>query len=659
MKNRLFLTLGGAIIIFLSIFVYLNDISPFFELSQNIENINYKLNNKYPSDKLLFVAVDEKSVNSFGRWPWKRSILAEGLKKLSTAKAVLLDMTFSEGSGKQEDKSLSNALFSLNNVVCGFFLRNKANEKLDAKRKAILSYSALSKIDTKKVLLSEASYAEASILPILQACTLNACFSTFPDKDGLFRRYPLGFVYDGLVYPSLGVQGLRLFLNKDLTLTGDSSSLTGKISDYKIKTDRSGFIRLNYYKPDRYNIVSFSDLIKGRVDTTEILDKIVIVGITEAGISDIRSTPIGAIPGPLLHYTFLSNMLAHHNLIEKKWITVLAIFMIGFIPIILSFYSRKILNRIFVNLTFGLIFTITAICLYKYNNIWIDFFFPLATLVLELFFCEAILFKQQEKESLFVKEAFSAYVSPVLLKKLSSNPDQLRLGGEGKELSVLFCDIRDFTTISEALESQELVHMLKELFNPLTKIIQDNEGYLDKYIGDAIMAFFNAPLDVENHAEYACKAALDMIKAVKSEELKSKIDIGFDLNIGVGINTGDCVVGNTGAHNRFNYTAIGDSVNLSSRLESLNKQYNTSILISEFTYENIKDKFLARKIESVFVKGKTKEVLVYELMEDTPLNRKIKNLFEKAVASGLKKDFEFCYEETGDKVSKIFIERFK
>jgi adenylate cyclase len=319
--------------------------------------------------------------------------------------------------------------------------------------------------------------------------------------------------------------------------------------------------------------------------------------------------------------------------------------------------SKKIYLRIFFNISAGIIFILISKFLYISSNIWISSFYPATSLVLSIFIAESIMFRFQEKESFFIKEAFSAYVSPIILEKLAKNPQRLKLGGEEKELTTLFLDIRNFTTISEKLKSFELVNMLKELFNPLTKIIQENNGYLDKYIGDAIMAFYNAPADVENHADMACKSALEMMRFMRSEELKKKVNIGFDLNIGVGINTGNAVVGNTGADNRFNYTALGDSVNLASRLQDLNKVYNTSILISEFTNKIISENFLTRKIEEVKVKGKTKGVMIYELMENTPENQQIKILFEKALETGLKQDFKTCLDKTGDKVSKIFFER--
>jgi adenylate cyclase len=657
MKKYLFI--AGLIIISSGIFfgLFKFNVSPFFELAQKTEDINYEFSKKTPNENIIFAAIDEKSVNHFGRWPWNRAVLSKGLKRLDLASVVLLDITFSETSTEYDDKYLSDTIASMGNVVCGFFLRDKSTQELDDARKSVLSLSTLERIKGKNISLPGAKYAEASIAPILEACAMNAAFSTFPDKDGIFRRYPLGFAYNNSIYPTLGIQGLRFYLQEDIEIEEKNNCIEGSFSNHKLKFNKKGVVRLNFYDNEDYNVISFSDIITNQYEKEYFKNKIVIAGITEAGISDIRSTPIGAIAGPLLHYTFLSNVINNELIKENEIFTIIPIFVLSFLPLICVFFSRKIYLRICLNF-FALIgFILISKFLYINFNIWISSFYPGVSLILSVFVAEAIMFRFQEKESLFIKQAFSAYVSPIILEKLAKNPQGLKLGGEEKELTTLFLDIRNFTTISEKLKSFELVNLLKELFNPLTKIIQNNNGFVDKYIGDAIMAFYNAPAGVKNHADMACKSALEMMRFMKSDDLKKKADFGVELNIGVGINTGSAVVGNTGADNRFNYTALGDSVNLASRLQDLNKTYKTSIIISEFTKKQINSDFLTRKLEEVKVKGKTKGVMIYELMENTPENQKIKNMFEKALESGLKEDFEKCFNETNDKVSKFFIER--
>jgi adenylate cyclase len=658
MKKYLYIFCLILIVFSAAVYLFIYEVSPFFELSQKTDDINFSLSDNIPDKNIIFAAVDEKSVNRLGRWPWDRSVIAKGLKKIDNASVVLLDMTFSETSSKSEDEALSEAISSMNNVVCGFFLRNSATEVMDTDRKRILSLSSLERIKSENIALPGADFAEVSIEPVLKACALNAAFSTFPDKDGIFRRYPLGFVYDGSVYPTLGIQGLRFYLNSDIAINSDKNSITGKINNKKIVFNKNGIKRLNYYDLDDYKTISFSDILEGKIAGKVFNNKIVIVGITEAGISDIRSTPVGAVPGPLLHYTFISNVLSDHLITENKAHTLYSAALLCFIPFFLSFVMKKNVPRISLNIFCLILFIVTAKILYINSGLWINTFFPACAFIISVFSAEAVLSRFQEKESRFIKQAFSAYVSPVLLKQLAEHPEDLKLGGEDKEITTLFLDIRNFTSISESLKSHELVNMLKELFNPLTKIIQDNHGFVDKYIGDAVMAFYNAPVNIDNHPDMACKSALEMMKFMKSDELKQRVNIGFDLNIGVGINTGFAVVGNTGADNRFNYTAIGDSVNLCARLQDLNKTYHTSILISEFTKKRLSDEFLTRQIEKVTVKGKTQGVMIYELMENTLENIKIKEMFEKSLQSDLAEDFQKCYKATSDPVSKIFAERY-
>jgi adenylate cyclase len=243
-----------------------------------------------------------------------------------------------------------------------------------------------------------------------------------------------------------------------------------------------------------------------------------------------------------------------------------------------------------------------------------------------------------EKKGRQLKKAFSNYVSPDLVREIEKNPDKLVLGGEQREISILFSDIRGFTTVSESLSPPELVKLLNEYLSPMTRIVLEEKGTLDKFIGDAVMAIFNAPLDLPEHADHACKTAVRMM-----DELQ-KLNVGFaargmhTLDIGVGINTGPAVVGNMGADIRFDYTAIGDSVNLASRLEGLNKYYGSHILVSEDTHSQVKNsEFVFREVDRVRVKGKHLPIVMYELMIT---NLELLPLFEEGLEKYRSKQFE-------------------
>ncbi len=248
----------------------------------------------------------------------------------------------------------------------------------------------------------------------------------------------------------------------------------------------------------------------------------------------------------------------------------------------------------------------------------------------------------EERQSRFLKKAFSSYVSDKLVGQIIENPDLLKLGGQKKEITMLFSDIRGFTTLSEQVSPEQLVELLNDYFTPMTNIVLKNNGTLDKYIGDAIMALFNVPVDVENHEYYGCLTALEMIETldVINMEFQKK---GFpEIDIGIGLNTGYAVVGNMGTDTRFDYTAIGDSVNLASRLEGTNKFFGTRIIVSEFTYLKVKDNFKFRMLDKIRVKGKAEGITIYELNEH--LEDELMEKFNNALHLYFQKDFKGAFE---------------
>jgi adenylate cyclase len=260
-----------------------------------------------------------------------------------------------------------------------------------------------------------------------------------------------------------------------------------------------------------------------------------------------------------------------------------------------------------------------------------DAFYPLMVLSVLVMTSEVMLHKVQERESRFIQNAFSSYLSPVLLKKLMQEPERLALGGEKKELTIFFSDIRSFTSISETMDPQRLTQFLNRYFTPMSDIVLKHQGMIDKYIGDAVMAFYNAPLDVKEHAACACRSALEMIDELEELNKTFRQEGLPEIAIGIGLNTAEVVVGNMGSAKRFNYTVIGDGVNLASRVEGLNKVYGTHILITEFTKACIGDEFLTRALERVKVKGKEEAVMLFELLKDTPANRELCQQYDAAM----------------------------
>ena len=633
MKDKFlyFVALIPVLIIVLLLQIY--KVEPFESFSLRFNDINFELQDKEISKEVVFVAVDEPSVNTYGRWPWKREKLALGVNNLSQADVVLMDMIFSEPTSKEQDTILGESISNLNASVCGFFLRHNATQEITDDELDVLSDSSLDLLQSQVAKYANpnfpsAEFAEMNILPILESCTLSGSFSTFRASDDKFRLYPVAMYFQNILYPSLGIQGLRLKFNKDISRV-DAHHV--KINDKEISLNDDGLVLVNFYKRDQYKIISFLDVATGVVKPDYFKGKIVILGITEVGSGDIVSTPIGSIPGPLVHYTFISNLLQGHLIREPKMVTSWLITFFVFLPFILVIFFSKILHRVLMDISVYLLVYIFVRYLFVSEMLYIDLFFPLIALFLSAAAVEGIAFTQQENRGKFLKDTFSSYLSGDLLNQLIANPDSIKLGGEKKELTILFSDIRGFTTISESMTPEKLIEILNRYFTPMTQSVLDNGGMLDKYIGDAVMAFFNAPVDVEQHADAACHSALSMIEKLDALNKDFETEGIIPIHIGIGLNTAEVIVGNIGSDAKKDYTVIGDGVNLASRVEGLTKNYTVQILITEFTVAKLTENFIYREIEPVKVKGKDEAVILFELMPDSDVSLEIKRRYEDAL----------------------------
>ncbi len=588
---------------------------PFHQIALRVNDLKYALQPHEPDPRVVFVAVDEASINQLGRWPWDRTIIARGLEDLEPARTVVLDMVFSEASRPAADRELATALSGLDATVCGFFLRRRATEVLSGERRRILEASTLERVPDGSLPFPEVRFAEVSTPGLLEACTLHAAFSTRADADGLYRRYFIGLVHRGAVYPSLAVQGLRLHLDRDFRVTGDGG-FRGRIGERRVPIDGDGMATLNFYPKGALPTVSFVDLLNGEVDPERLRGRVAVVGITEAGLSDIRSTPVGRRPGAVLHATFLSNVLGGHLLRPAPVWGEALFLLLGLLPAA-AVHIRPGTQRTRL-IAYGAVaaaFLLAAALAYRLGDVWLPAFFPLLALAANIGAAEGLLFWERERQARYIRRAFGAYLSPDLVRELAEDQDKLELGGEIREVTVLFSDIRGFTTLSEAMRPRELVDLLNRYFTPVTAAIQAEGGYVDKFIGDAVMALFNAPVALPDHPAAACRAARAMVEAVESFNARQRERGLPTLAIGVGIHTGEAVVGNLGSEERLNYTAIGDTVNVASRLEGLTKEHGTPILLSEVARDRLEGAMATRFLGSARVKGREQPVTVFELPE--------------------------------------------
>jgi adenylate cyclase len=373
-----------------------------------------------------------------------------------------------------------------------------------------------------------------------------------------------------------------------------------------------------------------------------------------------------------IHATVIDNIL-HQNFLTHSSFThfmdICAIIFFGLAVGLLIPRLRPISGMIAAFLLVAAFVAVNFFVFFRFN-IWLNLVYPFVTMAIIYLGITIYHYFKEEREKKKIRGAFQYYLTASVINEMLKDPAKLKLGGDKKDLTVLFSDIRGFTTISEKLTPEALVALLNEYLTAMTNEVFQHDGLLDKYMGDAIMAVFGAPLDQPDHAHRACLTALAMMKALRQLQKKWKDEGRPVFDIGIGINTGDMVVGNMGSEMRFDYTVMGDMVNLGSRLEGTNKEYGTNIIISEFTYEKVKDSICCRELDGVRVKGKIKPVKIYELLGEKKDEAKFKDLID-AFAKGLAHYREEKWDEAiaaflcvldirpGDFVSTMYMERCK
>ncbi len=627
MRKRLAFILFGLIAALLAFVCYRQAPQALQQLDYRMKDSRFRIRGPVTPDRnVVVVAIDHASIKEIGRWPWSREVTGRLIENLAFygAKVTALDIVFSEPQTPSADAALASSIAKAGNVVMGYFFRDEAQE-VDPLALAELERSTVKLIKVaegvQSIPLTEYPNLDLNLPQLAAKATDFGFFNAKPDGDGLYRRSLLLLLYNGDIYPSLALKALRHYLGNDIMLEVKQWGVDGlQVGSLRIPAREDGTMALNYYGPARsFRTVSAVDVIKKRLKPGELQGAMAFVGSTEIGIYDIRPTPFDATqPGVELHATAAANALERRFLIYDGITQMQEMFCILLFPVLLgvllAFVPGTFTGLVAFAGTSGL-FSLVNYLAFTNGLRDMTVIYPMLGIGLTYLGSEAWRNLVVEKKGRQLKKAFSNYVSPDLVREIEKHPDKLVLGGEQREITILFSDIRGFTTVSESLTPPELVTLLNEYLSPMTRIVLDEKGTLDKFIGDAVMAIFNAPLDVPDHAGHACTAAVRML-----EELQ-KLNRGFaergmhTLDIGVGINTGPAVVGNMGADIRFDYTAIGDSVNLASRLEGLNKYYGSHILVSEDTRNRVEDgRFTFREVDRVKVKGKHLPIVMYELM---------------------------------------------
>ncbi|MBN67135.1 MAG: adenylate/guanylate cyclase domain-containing protein, partial [Rickettsiales bacterium] len=470
-------------------------------------------------------------------------------------------------------------------------------------------------------------------------------FNSIPDDDGVVRRVPLLLQTKGEIYPSLAMEALRVaqgassYTVKMAGASGETSyggASTGithlRNGHFEIPTDKYGNFLMYYTDTDAANdrYISAWQVLDDNFDASLVEGHILFLGTSAPGLKDLRATPMDpSLPGVEVHAQALEQVLAEQYLVRPDWMDgaeVVMMLAFGIILIVVMAQLTAIWGAVFMLVVqAGAIYF--SLHMFRTHGYLIDPISP-GIAILLLYLTESLRrYISSEQERKQVRSAFGQYMSPVLVEQLAKDPNKLKLGGEMKELSVLFCDIRGFTTISEQFNAQELTAFINRFLTPMTNVILERKGTIDKYMGDCIMAFWNAPLDDEEHARNASEAALGMFAELRELNAERKMRAGEEgreylpVNIGIGINTGEICVGNMGSEQRFDYSVLGDDVNLASRLEGQSKTYGVDIVIGENTRCQLENMALL-ELDLIRVKGKTSAVTIYALMGDESLYEK-------------------------------------
>lgn len=629
-----------------------------------------------PSPAVVLALIDEKSLDTQGRWPWPRSILAELVDRLASdgAKVIGFDIGFLEPDANarlefidrldnrvaalqidnpalsafiadnrylaDNDAQLAAAIANVSDrVVLGYFFHMNAagpgcrispaeiNRQLACIRTA--KYPLVIYEDPAMAHLPfPAAYAPESNLAIFSEAAGNAgFFSIASDPDGVVRWAPLMIRCGHDLFRHLAVSCAWHYLDRpQLMVQVARYGVQGiRMGDRFIPTNESGQLLINYLGPPKtFPHFSISDILAERIPRWTFRDKIVLVGATAMGTHDMRSTPLSPVyPGVEIHATIIDNLLTRRFMTRPAWSRVLDLLAI----VLLSASAGFILPR--MGAVKGLGVALGLACLYLFiahwlfvsARIWLNIVYPLTALLATYTGLTVYQYFTEERERRKIKGTFRQYVAPLVIEEMLKEPKQLQLGGEEKVLTVLFSDLEGFTGYSERYAPREMITILSEYFNHMTEQVFAHRGTLKEYVGDELMAIFGAPIEKKDHAQRACSTALamrDRLRTLRPEWVR----LGRPpLRARTGINSGPMLVGNLGSRYRFAYGVLGDQVNLGSRLEGLNKMYKTEILIGENTAELLDEKFRLRKVDLVRVVGKQQCVKVYELVarSDTPL----------------------------------------
>ncbi len=613
-----------------------------------------------PSLPVRVVDIDEDSLKAIGQWPWPRTVLADLVDKLAAGGAVAIgfDIVFPEPDRMSPANTLrfwpkSEAIQGLREEIEKLPSNDHVFAEAIGKAPVVLGFIAAPQGtsipetkagfahggDDPKLFAPYYPGAAASLKELQDQAQGSGSLNWIPEHDQIVRRLPMVIRVGETLYPSFAADVLRLaqgastYVVKSSGASGEKAfgEKTGiakiRIGDFEVPTEANGQMWLRFTPETKERYLPAWKVLNGEIGAGDIEGRILIIGTSAAGLLDLRATPLEAsVPGVSLHAQAIEQILQGAFLQRPDFATAAELLYILALGALIAFLIYRLGALGSAVLCGAAIVAVIAISWYAFKAFgWlVDPIYPAIALAAIYLVGTIVIFLRTERERNRVRHAFSHYMAPALVERLANDPSRLKLGGETRDMTLLFSDVRGFATISEGLDAEELTRFLNSLFTPLSNIILEEQGTIDKFMGDAVMAFWNAPLDDNAHPSHACNAALRMmgemerLNALWKDEAEAKSRPFKPVRLGIGLNTGICCVGNLGSETRFDYSVIGDNVNVASRLEGQSKTYDVGTVVGQSTTARAPD-FAFLELDLLKVKGKTEATRVFALLGDSGL----------------------------------------
>lgn len=632
-----------------------------------------------PATPLVAIAdIDERSLDTYGQWPWPRTRIAELVATLEDAGAAVIgfDVVFAEPD-RTSPEFVSRSVTGLDDATIDHLLELPRNDDILAEAiadaRVVLGHAVATAPSPGPI---ESGTRPVSVnmigpvpdfLPKFPGLTHNlpeieavasgvGLFSLLSEADGIVRRIPAAALIGDSVYPALTMELLRVVAERpsiDIRATREAGVDALRVHPHVIPTDRFGRLWVYFAPRDIRRYYSIADILSGAVGAHELENRIVLVGSSATGLFDLRATPLEPVaPGVEVHAQALDMILTEEFIYRPDWVRaaeIMVTFLAGILVVVLVPRIGAVTAIVTGTGAMGAVVLLSWL-LFADRGILIDASWPLFTTVLVFVMLVVSHYVREQHEKRQIRVAFSQYLSPAVVEQLADQNEPLQLGGATREMTMLFCDIRGFTAISESYRDnpQQLTELVSQVLTPLSAAVLEHRGTIDKYIGDCVMAFWNAPLPDAEHRGHACDAALEMVAAVDRVNREHPREEVGPIRVGVGINSGTVVVGNMGSEMRFDYSVLGDAVNLAARLEAQTKVYGVGILVGEDTAAVLGDEFRLLELDRIIVKGKSEGVRIFGLFDSADGDAETFHALRETTAAMLAAYRGRCWDEARD-----------